>query len=29
MMHDYEHSTKTGFLESDWVLMPTSFPTGR
>jgi predicted glycosyltransferase len=27
MMHDYEHSTKTGFLESDWVLMPDVIPT--
>ena len=22
MMHDYEHSTKTGFIEADWVFMP-------
>lgn len=22
MMHDYEHSTKTGFIEPDWTLMP-------
>jgi hypothetical protein len=28
MMHDYEHSTKTGFLESDWVLMPDVIPDG-
>jgi predicted glycosyltransferase len=26
MMHDYEHSTKTGFLEPDWVLMPDVIP---
>jgi uncharacterized protein len=26
MMHDYEHSTKTGFLEADWVLMPEVIP---
>jgi hypothetical protein len=26
MMHDYEHSTKTGFLEADWVLMPDVIP---
>jgi predicted glycosyltransferase len=26
MMHDYEHSTKTGFLESDWTLMPDVIP---
>lgn len=33
MMHDYEHSTKTGFLEPDWTLMPDVIPdramTGR
>ncbi|MGA9388913.1 MAG: DUF354 domain-containing protein [Candidatus Sulfotelmatobacter sp.] len=28
MMHDYEHSTKTGFLEPDWVLMPDVIPHG-
>ncbi len=28
MMHDYEHSTKTGFLEPDWVLMPAVIPDG-
>jgi predicted glycosyltransferase len=28
MLHDYEHSTKTGFLESDWVLMPDVIPDG-
>jgi uncharacterized protein len=28
MMHDYEHSTKTGFLEADWVLMPDVIPDG-
>lgn len=26
MMHDYEHSTKTGFLEPDWTLMPDVIP---
>lgn len=26
MMHDYEHSTKTGFLESNWTLMPDVIP---
>lgn len=26
MMHDYEHSTKTGFLEADWTLMPDVIP---
>ncbi|MGD0568386.1 MAG: DUF354 domain-containing protein [Candidatus Sulfotelmatobacter sp.] len=26
MMHDYEHSTKTGFLEPDWVMMPDVIP---
>lgn len=26
MMHDYEHTTKTGFLEPDWVLMPDIIP---
>ena len=28
MMHDYEHSTKTGFIESDWILMPDIIPDG-
>jgi len=28
MMHDYEHSTKTGFLEPDWFLMPDVIPSG-
>ena len=28
MMHDYEHSTKTGFIESDWLLMPDVIPQG-
>jgi predicted glycosyltransferase len=28
MMHDYEHSTKTGFVEPDWVLMPDVIPDG-
>ena len=28
MMHDYEHSTKTGFLEPDWILMPDVIPDG-
>jgi uncharacterized protein len=26
MMHDYEHSTKTGFIEPDWILMPDVIP---
>lgn len=26
MMHDYEHSIKTGFIEADWVLMPDVIP---
>ncbi|MGH9738306.1 MAG: DUF354 domain-containing protein [Candidatus Acidiferrales bacterium] len=26
MMHDYEHSTKTGFLSPDWVFMPDVIP---
>ena len=26
MMHDYEHSTKTGFLEPEWTLMPDIIP---
>jgi uncharacterized protein len=26
MLHDYEFSTKTGFLEPDWVLMPEVIP---
>ena len=28
MLHDYEHSTKTGFIESDWLMMPDVIPTG-
>ena len=28
MLHDYEHSTKTGFIEPDWLLMPDVIPTG-
>lgn len=28
MMHDYEHSTKTGALEPDWILMPDIIPDG-
>jgi predicted glycosyltransferase/CelD/BcsL family acetyltransferase involved in cellulose biosynthesis len=28
VMHDYEHSTKTGFIESDWILMPDVIPNG-
>jgi hypothetical protein len=28
MMHDYEHSTKTGFVEPDWILMPDVIPDG-
>ena len=27
MMHDYEHSTKTGFLTPDWVFMPDVIPS--
>jgi len=26
MLHDYEHSTKTGFIEPDWILMPDVIP---
>lgn len=26
-MHDYEHSTKTGFVEPNWVLTPEVIPT--
>jgi len=26
MMHDYEHSTKTGFIEPDWTLTPDVIP---
>ena len=26
MMHDYEHSTKTGFLEPDWTITPDIIP---
>ena len=26
MMHDYEHSTRTGFLEPDWTLSPDVIP---
>lgn len=28
MLHDYEHSTKTGFLEADWTMMPDVIPEG-
>ena len=28
MMHDYEHSVKTGFLEPDWTFMPDVMPDG-
>jgi predicted glycosyltransferase len=28
MMHDYEHSTKTGFVEPDWTFMPDVIPDG-
>jgi predicted glycosyltransferase len=28
VVHDYEHSTKTGFIESDWILMPDVIPQG-
>jgi uncharacterized protein len=27
MMHDYEHSTKTGFLEAEWTITPDIIPT--
>ena len=27
MMHDYEHSTKTGFLKPDWTLSPDVIPS--
>jgi len=27
MMHDYEHSTKTGFIEPNWVLTPEIIPS--
>lgn len=26
MLHDYEHSVKTGFVEADWTLMPDIIP---
>jgi len=26
MMHDYEHSIKTGFIEPDWILVPDVIP---
>ena len=26
MMHDYEHSTKTGFLKPDWIFTPDIIP---
>jgi predicted glycosyltransferase len=28
MMHDYEHSVKTGFLEPDWFIVPEVIPGG-
>src|SRR5579872_1046788 len=28
MLHDYEHSIKTGFLKSDWTVMPDLIPQG-
>jgi uncharacterized protein len=28
VMHDYEHSTKTGFIEPDWTLVPEVIPNG-
>lgn len=28
MLHDYEYSTKTGFIESDWLLVPDVIPQG-
>jgi uncharacterized protein len=27
MMHDYEHSTKTGFIRPDWIFMPDVIPS--
>lgn len=27
LLHDYEYSTKTGFIESDWLLMPDIIPS--
>jgi uncharacterized protein len=27
MMHDYEHSTKTGFLEAEWTITPDIIPS--
>lgn len=27
MMHDYEHSTKTGFVEPNWILTPEIIPS--
>lgn len=26
VLHDYEYSTKTGFIEADWILMPDVIP---
>lgn len=28
MMHDYEHSTKTGFVETEWIIVPEVIPDG-
>jgi predicted glycosyltransferase len=28
MMHDYEFTTKTGFLEPEWIFMPEVIPNG-
>lgn len=28
LLHDYEFTTKTGFIESDWLLMPDVIPNG-
>lgn len=28
MMHDYEYTTKTGFIEPEWILMPEIIPDG-
>src|SRR5579862_3594950 len=28
MMHDYEFTTKTGFLEPEWIFMPDVIPNG-
>jgi hypothetical protein len=28
VMHDYEHTTETGFIVPDWILQPEVIPTG-